>query len=379
MTAPGVGQMSRAMRHATVGVAIAAVLMGGMLSPASGAPTGSAFAKLLPQGILDVAAVWGQMIGGQPVPTMAPLNPDFVAYQRARTMPDVSTAIGDGFRAGVIPHPVDMSHISPRREARMLVGYPASYDLRTASPGPKLTGVRNQGPAGSCWAHATYASLESCLLPGELWDFSENHLKNTRGFDHAHDAGGNHIMSTAYLARWSGPVAEADDPYNPFSGFSPEGLEPRKHVQEVMWLANDSDEIKWAITTHGAVHTSYFHDGSYYNSEHSAYYYPVEGTGTNHAVATVGWDDDFPADRFSTIPPGDGAWIIKNSWGEGWGDGGYGYISYYDTRFVPRALFRNAEPTTNYERNYQYDPLGRVGYLARIIHEASRDRVFVLG
>ena len=76
------------------------------------------------------------------------------------------------------------------------------------------------GNAGACWAFATYASLESYLMPGENWDFSENNMKNLlssaypEGFDRDNpNDGGNEFMSTAYLARWSGPVAESDDPY----------------------------------------------------------------------------------------------------------------------------------------------------------------------
>lgn len=42
-------------------------------------------------------------------------------------------------------------------------------------------------------------------------------------------------------------------------------------------------------------------------------------SGINHDVALVGWDD-------SKGPHG--AWIMRNSWGSGWGDGGYGWIAY---------------------------------------------------
>ena len=61
-------------------------------------------------------------------------------------------------------------------------------------------------------------------------------------------------------------------------------------------------------------------------------------------------------------PPGDGAWICKNSWGTAWGDEGYFYVSYYDNTL---CAFPNEtgecfvafsfENTVPYNNNYQYD------------------------
>ena len=68
----------------------------------------------------------------------------------------------------------------------------------------------------------------------------------------------------------------------------------------------------------------------YYNEETYAQYNP-DGMTPNHKVTVVGWDDNYPAENFSITPPGDGAWIIKNSWSDAWGDEGYFYLSYYDT------------------------------------------------
>jgi C1A family cysteine protease len=40
----------------------------------------------------------------------------------------------------------------------------------------------------------------------------------SEGFDRSPNDGGNRLMATAYLTRWSGPVQESDDPYSTFSG-----------------------------------------------------------------------------------------------------------------------------------------------------------------
>ena len=119
-------------------------------------------------------------------------------------------------------------------------------------------------------------------------------------------------------------------------------------------------------------------DSSYLNNPNSnlaAYYYGVPvGQNNNvpdHAVTIVGWNDAYPASNFANAPPGPGAFIVKNSWGTGWGQQGYFYVSYYDTQFATSVVINGqqwgqpptvftAEPTTNYDTNYQYDPLGWV-------------------
>jgi len=252
-------------------------------------------------------------------------------------------------------------------------GYPVRFNLREQS---KVTSVKDQGIAGSCWAHAALASLESSLLPGEYWDFSENHLKNTHGFDWLQ--GGNIYMSTAYLARWSGPISEADDPYNDTSNISPTGLTPEKHIQEVLFLperANslDNDNIKDALVNYGAVTVAYYHSQYNYNATYDAYYY-TGGSKANHEVTIVGWDDNFSRYNFNNIPSGDGAFIIKNSWGTAFGESGYMYMSYYTKSLTDFSVFMNAEAINNYSKIYQYDPLGAVidlGYYSDSIWGAN--------
>jgi C1A family cysteine protease/uncharacterized OB-fold protein len=299
--------------------------------------------------------------------SIAPLNPAFLEYQRNLQNFLSQNKASSHYVVGYLPSSLNLSHLTGQSLSQISeqVVLPSSYDLRDVG---KLTPVRNQGDCSSDWTFATYGSLESCLLPFETWDFSENNLKNTHGFDLGHCDGGNANMSVAYLARWSGPVSEADDAYTTSSNASPSELGMKKHVQEVLVIPGradslDNENIKRAIMTYGALYTSMYFRNNYYSIAHKTYYY-YDTSPPNHSVAIVGWDDDFNKNKFLIDVPGNGAFIVRNSLGTDWGESGYFYVSYYDSKIgKENYVFSNAEPTTNYQRIYQYDPLGWVSSL----------------
>ncbi len=312
---------------------------------------------------LAVSAPWA---AASPQLRAAPLSPAFLRY---RADFKLRHALGldrvPGFRPGLIPSPLDASAFGGARlAAAARASYPASYDLRDHG---KVSAVREQQPYGTCWAFATFGSLESCLLPGEPRDLSEDNLTLNAGFDTdggPYDHGGSFNMAAAYLIRWSGPVDESADAYG--DGITPPGLTAATHVQEVLYIpggkeASDTANIKYALTTCGAVATTIYWDDAYYNAVAGGYYYGGRSD-ANHAVTIVGWDDGFAASNFASPPPGDGAWLVKNSWGTGWGQSGFFWASYYD-RYCGaaagfNAVFDGAEPTSNYGDIYSYDPLG---------------------
>jgi C1A family cysteine protease len=305
-------------------------------------------------------------------------NPSVVGYALQRTTGSIQPANTTVSSTGSIqPTSTTVTASSDR------------YDLRTLG---KLTPIRNQGQDGNCWAFASIASLESSLLPGEKYDFSENNEKNLHGFNVAINLGGNDFMATAYLARWAGPVSEAADPYSYGNTYSPSGLTVEKHVQEVFFIPTrreplDNDLIKSAVRQYGAVYSTLRYEAASYNPSTAAYYYSGSGS-FNHAIDIVGWDDSYSASNFNSQPAGDGAFIARNSWGSTWGDAGYFYISYYDTRIGRDNAMFTAQSPNNYSRVYQYDPLGWVAnfgfgsdtaYYANVFTSAGNEKLKAVG
>lgn len=289
--------------------------------------------------------------------------------------------------------PLDLSHlngkhiqaeeeISAKVSARIEEELPPQYDLRELG---KVPAIRDQGQSGSCWDFSAMKSLESSLLPAKTEDFSENNLKNhvstyyPDGFDYAD--GGNDLMAAAYFARWSGPVLERLDPYDPYSFKSPDNLPVVSQVLDMPMLPgratpDDNDNIKNGLMQFGALYTTMLYDPAYFNSEEAAYYNP-DGKIPNHAVTIVGWDDGFSADRFLPAAPGDGAFICANSWGTAFGDDGFFYVSYYDTLIGKRVSGYTGSPSDTYDGNYGYDPLGWVSSFGFGYEDASAANVFV--
>lgn len=243
--------------------------------------------------------------------------------------------------------------------------YPASFDLRTAG---KVSPVRQQENYSTCWIQSAMASLESSLLPEEVHDFSENNLANHMASKLVFEGHGTNRLAAAYFTRWDGPVLERSDPY-PRKGRSPEGLRAVRHVQDILFLPDregplDNDAVKWAVSTVGGVSCAIAFDGTRMDSGTFGYRSAQPGLFLNHYVTVVGWDDRFPASAFLDEADGDGAFLIKNSWGTDWGDAGYFWLSYYDANFGhDMAVFTGAEAPTDYDAVYQHDPLGWSGSL----------------
>ena len=245
---------------------------------------------------------------------------------------------------------------------------PKRFDLRDwgwVSP------VKKQGQNGACWTFGITSALESVLIryANVTYDFSENNLQNTllkysKYGDESMTESGNVFEGTYYYSSWLGVSPAIYDTYDELGKISPLiATDDDVHIKDIVIIperenSTDNDWLKRALLEFGAVSSSYCHEENpaYFNEETYGYY-NYEIPDVNHAACLVGWDDTYPKENFVETPPGDGAFIAKNSWGTEWGDEGYFYISYYDVSlaYSLSAMTFDIHNNNDYDTLYQHE------------------------
>jgi C1A family cysteine protease len=257
---------------------------------------------------------------------------------------------------GYIPPPMDMSHLTGQHMPGngVLQALPSSYDWRDNNG---VTAVKNQGACGSCFAFASVGNLEARMrVEGEGdFDFSENNAKECTY--RPTSCGGGNFYDVINLFTQKGTVLEACDPYVPSNVSCNATCPYQKTVLDWRIISGNAvantEVLKQYIYDYGPVYTAMYAGSSALTMVDSNYVYaPTDAWGDelsaydgsytlyyagsespNHAVLIVGWDDTL------THAGGSGGWIVKNSWGSSWGDGGYFYIAYGSAQIGTASAF----------------------------------------
>ena len=223
---------------------------------------------------------------------------------------------------------------------------PSSYSSKDMG---YVTEIKNQ-LYSDCWAYASLATFESTLLRNgfNIESMSVPHLNawattrsNGTGWIRDYFGDGYAEIALGYLTSWQGAVEKSDAGEivldTNTKGDLVDTTLAKYGVTEIEYLYKDNpDAIKKAIMENGGVYTSYATTSSCYGSNNTAYFMPstYNSSYTGHAIEVVGWDDNYSRDKFNgrvgKKPENNGAWLIKNSWGDYNSLGGYFWISYED-------------------------------------------------
>jgi len=202
---------------------------------------------------------------------------------------------------------------------------PESVDWRDKGV---VSDVKNQGQCGSCWAFATTEIIESyaALATGDLVELSAQQVTScTPNPVQCGGTGGCYgsIPQLGYTyINLFGHATESDYPYVSGHTMATEecaydimNTAPVVGITGYDSMSNDQDAVMNHLANVGPLAVAV--DASYWGGYRSGVFDGCsfsENIGLNHAVVLVGYGTDASEGDY---------WIVRNSWGSSWGEGGY--------------------------------------------------------
>ncbi|MGN1111873.1 MAG: C1 family peptidase [Acutalibacteraceae bacterium] len=241
-----------------------------------------------------------------------------------------------------------------------------------------VTPVKNQGQQNTCIIFSGIAAMESALLRngyGE-YDLSEEHAnywasKRNDGTGWQRDRvdiGAFPYTAYGYLTT-GGVVADSVLPYmsrteNYFEELTP--VEPLFYAGGIKLLSGpglNSADFKKAIMENGGVVASFALSFDYFNADTNSSFCGKALSNnalasSAHSALVVGWDDNYPKENFKSDyqPQSNGAWLIKNSWGDLYR---YIWVSYED-KYLGADIFGGNYAITDIIKNHTCNELLKV-------------------
>jgi len=167
----------------------------------------------------------------------------------------------------------------------------------------RMTPVKQQGSCGSCWAFSAIDVVDF-MVGGS---HSEQQVLDCSGAGSCQ--GGNAGRALQYLTR-AGSASESAYPYAERDG-SCHSFQPMARVSNVQSVSGASN-IAAALQRQVVSLCFRLSRNSPWSHYQSGIYNTPCGQGEGHCVAAVGYASNY--------------WIIRNSWGSGWGQGGHIYF-----------------------------------------------------
>ena len=264
------------------------------------------------------------------------------------------------------------------------VELPKKLDLRDYG---MVTPARNQGNYETCWTFGTTGAIESNAIVSGFGEYNFSEYELGIASETILDNQDEMIAGEGFSCecKWFDFPGEARFVYNTFmKGYVPtnENDYPYRDITKklpedaiyntlfdahscYMVSAIDKDLIKKLMIMNGALTIGINALPWLSNYGNNNYEFYDTETTINHFVTLVGWDDTFDYHEFSPDLKKNGAWILKNSWGAGWGYAGHCFVSYYDGALNATNPLISFVLTSKdaYDYQYQYDGgagLGRI-------------------